>query len=273
MPFYVPFRLTEQKTMALRDHGPHQNGPIWIDPSRSRHGRHVLGHWVEEHWGQADRRPTLRLGALGPTNTSSDLAARKIAGLLQPSVLAEVVLFKSFDELLSWAVSLDEGGAIRVAVVPHASPKTNTFYMTAALDPVWVFPFKTPDYGLAARKGSGPPVPPARITLFPVTYPVLHSLRPGFQAEGFEIVEAGSTSDAAALVAAGLADYAVTNAEAMAAFGLEFVAKHGPIPMTWTAFTRRAAAASLWGLTSAPSSVPAWSPALISNNSPVATHG
>jgi prephenate decarboxylase len=259
--------------MVFRAHGPHQNGPIWIDTSRPGQGRRALGHWVEDHSGQTDRRLALRLGALGPKNTSSDLAARQIAGLLPPSVLAEVVLFQSFDELLSWAISFDEGGAIRCAVVPHASPKTNAFYMTVALDPVWVFPFKTPDYGLAARKGSGPPLPPARITLFPVTYPVLHGLRPGFEAEGFEIVEAGSTSDAAALVAAGLADYAVTNAEAMAAFGLEFVAKHGPIPMTWTAFTRRTDAALQGRPASATSPVPAWPLALISSNSLVTAHG
>ena len=209
----------------------------WVDETGSPRGRHAVGHLFASGRWPVSPGGVCRLGVLG-RRTSSEQAAHSLIARLSGIVDFAVVAFDSFESLLAAILSPSAQGAVEFAVVPNAAPTANTFYMAAELFPMLIFPCATPTYGIATRSGADGLAGCRRIALFDVTLPVLVSLIPDHRAKGVQLVPARSTADAARMVADGRADAAVTQADAVEAFHLAWVAQFGSIRMIWSAFAR-----------------------------------
>ena len=209
--------------------------PAFLGTGVSSAAHRQMKRFVASVFSQKGR--PLLVGVLGPS-TSSVEAARYLKGFMPLHTSVQIVSFVTFEELFTAITDDSLPVAIDLAVVPHAAPIVNKFYMAQRLYPALLFPFSTPTYGLATSTGKDAPVVPGKIAIFPTTLPVLNTLLPDYAASGFELLPVSSTGAAAEMVALGLADYAVTNEEAMKEFGLQWKMRFGKIPMCWTVFAR-----------------------------------
>lgn len=178
---------------------------------------------------------TARFATLGPEYTSSQAAAQYVSKFV--GTVEAVRLFPSFEEA---ADAVRQGNA-DLFVVAHAYSEISRFYMNPDFDLFGVFLYDTPSYGLATQPGqkvvwSEKP----RIVTHPAPLPLLKYLAPGRE---FVVEIVRSTSEAALAVHQGKADIALTNANAVSAYHLEWIdgAIYGPIRMSWSAFSRKGA--------------------------------
>ncbi|MFC0105626.1 hypothetical protein [Kibdelosporangium aridum] len=179
-------------------------------------------------------RPYGVVATLGPSGTSSELAAQYLCTLLGDERPDAVVLHDSYEQAHADVVA---GRAVRM-VVANAYHRVNTFYMDQRLALESAFVLDTPEYGLAADPSRPVPLHPKVVT-HPAPRDLIRQLTPpGYQAGA--IVEVGSTSAAAVQVTAGSADLALTTAPAARLHGLRFVSTTRPIRMLWSVFVRAA---------------------------------
>lgn len=141
-----------------------------------------------------------------------------------------VTLCPSYEDAKATVV----GGQASRLLVANAYHGISEFYMDPSLTLEQAFVFDTPLYGLASRARSPLPL---RCTI--VTHPAPRALirqliPPGY---GISSVDrALSTSAAAAQVADGAADLALTTEPAAHLYGLRFISPTRPIRMLWSVF-------------------------------------
>ncbi|MBE9035783.1 LysR family transcriptional regulator [aff. Roholtiella sp. LEGE 12411] len=182
---------------------------------------------------------TLTIGTLGPSGTSSDYASSYIVQQLESEKLTgKIQLFDSFPDVKK-ALLQDK---VDLALVPHAYHLINEFYMEPNFDLGFIFIYPTPVYGLAKKKNTEVVFKGARIVTHPAPLPLLSRLLPNSQDQSeIQVDLSPSTSDAAIQVQQGLANLAITNANAVEAYDLEFISTYGKIPMSWSIFYKKIA--------------------------------
>lgn len=126
-----------------------------------------------------------------------------------------------------------KGHATRL-LVANAYHGISEFYMDPRLALERAFVLDTPLYGLASRRQS-----PLPLMCTIVTHPAPRALINQLIPPGYGISAVGSalsTSAAAAQVAAGSADLALTTEPAVHRYGLQFISPTRPIRMLWSVF-------------------------------------
>ncbi|MEH2279377.1 MAG: LysR family transcriptional regulator [Nostoc sp.] len=181
----------------------------------------------------------LVIGTLGPTATSSDYAAKHITNhLLSEEFSVSTQLFDSFIDVKE-ALLQDK---VDLALVPHAYDRINEFYMEPSIDLGFIFIYPTPVYGLAKKKNTEVVFNGSRIVTHPAPLPLLTQLLPDYQDQTqIQVDLSPSTSDSAIQVMEGLADFAITNENAVKAYDLEFISIYGNIEMSWSIFHKKKA--------------------------------
>jgi hypothetical protein len=193
---------------------------------------------LTERWS---RRPGSTLGTLGPSGTSSHLAA----GLLVERHGLHIRLFDTFDDVLAALVDRK----VEYALVPSAYQGLTRFHWHRDLRLVAFFPQATPEYGIAAPPETETETEMATETVpeagrGPVRVAAMWEVRRIYAEvvpaalSGREVrwVDADSTQHAAEILAAGGADLAVTNAPGVLAHGLSWVARRPGAEIVWTVF-------------------------------------
>jgi prephenate dehydratase len=206
-------------------------GAQWTHPRPTRPAGQVIDVGLDQC--RAWQREFV-IATLGPTGTSSEVAARRAAELVEAGWNKQVAvrLYSQFENAAD-AVRAAEADAV---VVANAYDRINHMYMDPDLELVAAFVHPTPDYGLAARPASPLPLS-TRITTHPAPLRLISQLLPVAFTVG-ETVVVSSTSIAARMVAEGLADLALTNETSRREYGLTFVSPTRPIRMLWSVFMR-----------------------------------
>ncbi|MFK0259470.1 hypothetical protein [Streptomyces sp. NPDC090445] len=183
----------------------------------------------------ADPEKSVKLGTLGPRGTSSEYIAQSMSHSLGDRGSLRIVLKDTYEGCME---ALSEG-QVDLALVAHAYPRINAFYMNPRLEPAIVFRGNTPEYGLATRSDfdfDEDMLFRETVVSHPAPVPLL---RYHFD-RTVHVATSNSTSQAARDVADGRYDIAITNAQAARQHNLKFVYKFSRIPMTWTVFSRKA---------------------------------
>lgn len=174
----------------------------------------------------------LRVATLGPSGTSSEIAASYVCEFSGEKLGAagEVMLCPSFEDA-SEAVLRGRATAV---VVANAYSKVNELYMNPALFLAGAFILPTPDYGMVVSPNV--PVPlKVRVATHPAPAALIDELvPPSFIID--ETLPAPSTSEAARMVAQGEVDLALTNETSAREHRLRFVSPTRPIRMLWSVF-------------------------------------
>jgi prephenate dehydratase len=180
---------------------------------------------------------TLKVGTLGPKDTSSDHTLNYLITQWQSQDISVTsYLFNTFTELKE-ALLKEE---VDLALVPHAYEKINDFYMQPNFGLGFIFTHPTPIYGLAKRKNEKLVFDNCTIVTHPAPLPLLPYLLPDYQNRNNLKVElVNSTSIAAHQVKQGLADLAITNETTLEDNNLEFIAQYGKINMSWSIFYKK----------------------------------
>lgn len=176
----------------------------------------------------------MKLGTLGPSGTSSEYIAQSMVRTLGNRDCFSIVLEKTYEQCMDALAT----GQVDLALVAHAYPKINAFYMNPILEPAIVFRGNTPEYGLATRLDFDfheELLFSDTVVSHPAPVPLLqyHFGRP------VQLATATSTSQAARDVADGRYNIAITNEQAVREHNLKFVYRFSHIPMTWTVFSRK----------------------------------
>ncbi|KOU66930.1 hypothetical protein ADK55_04990 [Streptomyces sp. WM4235] len=182
----------------------------------------------------ADSGRTVKLGTLGPSGTSSEYIAQSMVRTLGNRDCFSIVLENTYEQCMDALAT----GQVDLALVAHAYPKINAFYMNPILEPAIVFRGNTPEYGLATRLDFDfheELLFSDTVVSHPAPVPLLqyHFGRP------VQLATATSTSQAACDVADGRYNIAITNEQAVREHNLKFVYRFSHIPMTWTVFSRK----------------------------------
>jgi prephenate dehydratase len=170
---------------------------------------------------------------LGPNGTSSEAAASFFTqwfGRRYPDSCVQLHLCDSYE----YARSSMEEHTPEVLIVANAYPQINTFYMDPRLSLVATFMFDTPLYGLVSKG----PLTKKKLTV--ATHPAPVLLIEELLPQGLEVgsvIFALSTSAAAAAVAKGEVDVALTTEVAAKIHGLQFISSTRPIKMLWSVFS------------------------------------
>ncbi len=193
-----------------------------------------LNHFID-HYGKKD----FTVGTLGPSGSSSEAATQFLLGSFFEQYEANVTLYDSFEMCLDTLGT----GDIDAAVVPHAYPKINLFYMNPNLELTYMFRMDTPMYGLAARHDYVFHEE-ALTNEIVLSHPAPVSLMdfycaPKIKEKPIQYKLISSTSKAAQLVAEGHYNLALTNWNAIQTYNLTFVMTFEPIRMSWSMFTKR----------------------------------
>ncbi|WP_340375328.1 hypothetical protein U5640_09350 [Streptomyces sp. SS7] len=181
------------------------------------------------------------VGTLGPTGTSSEVAAARFAHRVAVAgdPPAAVHLFDTYEEA---ADALREEAVTHV-VVANAYKAVHHFYMDPALELTNVFVMDTPLYGIAAREGAVPVTDSPTVASHPSPEPIIAQLMPARHTT-YKVMYADSTSAAALAVQDGTADLALTTVPAAERYGLTFITGKRPIRMVWSVFTKAGPAGS-----------------------------
>lgn len=175
----------------------------------------------------------MTIHTLGPNGTSSEAAAGFFSEWFRNQYRSSSVQLNLCDSY-EYARSSMGGNAPEVLLVANAYSQINNFYMDPQLSLVATFVFDTPLYGLASK---GPLMSrKLSITSHPAPYLLIDELLP----QGLEIdsvILALSTSAAAAAVARGEVDVALTTEVAAKIHGLRFISNTRPIRMLWSVFS------------------------------------
>ncbi|MEU9235166.1 hypothetical protein [Streptomyces subrutilus] len=177
-------------------------------------------------------RPGTTLGTLGPSGTSSHVAA----GPLVERYGLDIRLFNTFDDVLAALVDRK----VDYALVPSAYQGLTRFHWHRDLRLVAFFPQATPEYGIASAPHTAvgdEDTGPLRVAAMWEVRRIYAEVAPA-ALSGREVrwVDVDSTQHAAELLAAGGADLAVTNAPGVHAHGLGWVARRPGAEIVWTVF-------------------------------------
>ncbi|GAA0799407.1 prephenate dehydratase [Spirilliplanes yamanashiensis] len=178
------------------------------------------------------------LGTLGPAGTSSHQALAHLEERLADHGVTDpftVRLRPSFDVLLDELVA----GTVRYALVPSAYQNATAFHWHPQVRLVFHFVHPTPAYGLAARPGEGVT---SRRTVTVATVPevrsLFHALRPpALRDRRVRWVDADSTVTAAAMLARGAVDLALTNENGRSTYRLDWLSVRAGAAVVWLLFT------------------------------------
>jgi prephenate dehydratase len=172
------------------------------------------------------------VGTLGPTGTSSEVAARAVCDKIGQSVehAGRINLYDTYEEA---AESLRRRQVSHI-VVANAYAAINEFYMDTRMSLATAFVMDTPRYGVARRRGEEVPYRP-KIATHPAPRPLLSQLLPRYFT-GSEVLHVTSTSAAAKAVYEETVDLALTTATAAEFYGLEFISPTRTIRMVWSVF-------------------------------------
>lgn len=170
------------------------------------------------------------IATLGPQGTSSEAAAEHLNRLLGDDPPRPVRLFPAYEAARDMVL---QGGAAML-VTANAYAGIDRFYMDLRLIFKMAFVFETPSYGLAVRPQTPLPIR-CRVVTHPAPRDLINQLMPPGYLSG-DIIFASSTSAAAAQVADGSADIALTTQPATAIYGLRFISPKRPIRMLWSVF-------------------------------------
>ena len=183
------------------------------------------------------------LGTLGPVGTSSHHAVDHLCHRL-----AEFGMVAPFDVRLhpSFDLLLDEltAGQTRYALVPSAYQNATAFHWHPGVRLLFHFVHPTPAYGLAARRGV-PLTGSATVSVatVPEVRSLYHSMRPAdLHGRGIRWVDAGSAVGAAALLAEGVVDLALTNENGRSRYQLDWLSYRPGALIVWLLFESLAAA-------------------------------
>ncbi|MFF2331293.1 MULTISPECIES: hypothetical protein [unclassified Streptomyces] len=181
-----------------------------------------------------DSADSVSLGTLGPEGTSSEYVAQLMSSALGDRGDFRIVLADTYEQCMDALTA----ARVDLALVAHAYPSINSYYMNPELEPAIVFRGSTPEYGLATRSDfvfHEELLYSDTVVSHPAPVPLLgyHFDRP------VKLASATSTSQAAGEVADGLYNIAITNEQAARRHNLKFVYTFSRIPMTWTVFSRR----------------------------------
>jgi hypothetical protein len=179
------------------------------------------------------------IATLGPSGTSSEAAA----GYLADYLLATWPDVRAFDgqfpiqlhDRYEMAADSVRAGDSHLLLVANAYHNASTFYMDPSLQILGAFVFDTPRYGLATVSAS-PPLGSVRVACHPATIALIDQLVSRNVFEVKEVVRCDSTSAAAATVASGHVDVALTTEPARRRYGLHFVSATRQIRMLWSVF-------------------------------------
>lgn len=176
---------------------------------------------------------TFRICTLGPVGTSSEHAARYVMSELFPNEKSQLLLYDNFEICISELLSENSD----IAVVPHAYPGINNFYMHPEIQVLDIFRADTPLYGLAVRQDFD-----FREEMLDSETVLSHSapvpLIKHYLNREIKIELVSSTSVAARKVRDFEKNIAVTNQQAIEVYGLKFVKEFKVIPMSWTIFSK-----------------------------------
>lgn len=194
-----------------------------------RFAREFTERWrtLTDRWSE---RPGTSIGTLGPAGTSSQLAAAPIAARYG----LRVELFPSFDDVLEHLIERK----VELALVPSAYRGLTRFHWHRDLRLRAYFPEATPDYGLAApADGTVPTAGPVSIaSMWEVRWMYDQLIPEDLEDRDVRWVDADSTQHAAAIVARGGADLALTNAPGRAAHELRWLATRPGAEVIWALF-------------------------------------
>ncbi|HEY4541465.1 MAG TPA: hypothetical protein VIG66_03715 [Noviherbaspirillum sp.] len=190
---------------------------------------------VMEFARAAALRRQARIATLGPCGTSSEYVASCFSRNME---LAESrpSLYASYEEAAESVI----GGENDLLLVANAYANINRFYISETLSLTTLFVLDTPSYGLASlipleelmRKDE------VVISTHPAPAHLAKSFMSGFQGE-IKIEVALSTSEAARRAASREVDACITNDQARALHGLDFISPVRPIQMVWSVFKNR----------------------------------
>ena len=164
------------------------------------------------------------VATLGPAGTCSDVVVH--GQLLRFAPSQSVMLCASYEE----AVSAVETGTACAAVIAAAYPRLNNliFKSPRTVSIVDCFVCATPRIVAACRKAKDRAEPFESIACFAAVVPLAQAK---YTHSG--LVPAASNSAAAAMVAKGETDAAITTELASASYGLEEVYSFGSVSMAW----------------------------------------
>jgi len=171
-----------------------------------------------------------KITTLGPTGTSSYLAAVHFAQLY-PS---DVLFFPSYEDAADAVRSSPRDSAL---IVANAYAQINRFYISHELEPIGAFFKDTPAYVIASLKESALDGPKVTIASHRAPQHLIAELA---ALPNVTILDAGSTHYAAEMVARGDCEACLTTQTAADICGLTTIkVVFSKIPMLWTLFTSK----------------------------------
>lgn len=187
--------------------------------------------WTDltERWAA---RPGTVLGTLGPSGTSSHLAADFLAERYPIAVR----LYPAFDEVLNALLQ----GEVDIVLVPSAYSGLTSFHWHRELELLGFFPRATPDYGIASRTDGFGDKPELRVSAMWEVRRIYDEVVPDdLRERPITWVDAESTQQAAEILATGGSDLAVTNGPGVRAHHLRWIAARPGAEILWTVFGPR----------------------------------
>ena len=173
-----------------------------------------------------------RVATLGPSGTSSELAAQNLLG----KFASDTELFSTFEAAANWVVTQNCNDCL---LVPNAYADINVFYISQTLRPFGCFFFDTPPYVLASQA----PNILNKENLLVGSHPApSHLIQAQLPSHEVTVVPTLSTSDAAKKAAQSKVDLCLTTLPASQLHNLHVI-KHATrtIEMLWTVFVKRMA--------------------------------
>lgn len=198
---------------------------------------HLMSFWNRKVHGldkYLSRHPNLCLGTLGPSGTSSEATATYLLNKLGMEKM-ECFLYPSYEESTN---SLLEDKT-NLLLVANAYQRIDQIYMNPQITLLFAFPYPTPHYGIATKKGNINLNLERKVTIATHHAPsslMQHLIRNwGLD---YEMILVDSTSKAAIDVQQGKADLCMTNTTSANMYDLEFISPTCPIYMLWSLFGR-----------------------------------
>jgi prephenate dehydratase len=170
------------------------------------------------------------IATLGPAGTSSEQAARYIAGELP----GNVALFESYEGAADYMM---KHPLETILLVANAYDRVNHFYISRVMEPAAGFFYDTPPYVIASRDPDILRLDTLNVASHPAPSHLVEDVLP---TKSIRIQREASTVLAAEAAANGEADACLTTLPASLAAGLHLIAIAMPaIPMFWTLFVSR----------------------------------
>lgn len=183
-------------------------------------------------------RGYIRIASIGPAGTSAhDVLNELQRQYSDDNTFLDVELSSSFEEAAEQVLK----GIADFALVPSAYRDAAAFHWHPSLELAYVFVHRTPYYGLATNQDAAMSTSRAIVVAaMGEVEDLFFQLAPANLSERrIEHLKASSTSNAAAIVRAGIADVAVCNDLGRQEHGLSWIGSREGVDMVWMFFKRR----------------------------------